>query len=194
MITRLKAVYPDHPIYVENTKELFLVDHKSLHNGRFDLELSNIHPGEPHVYITNENDVPIYFDAFPDNAFQNPDGSNCRQCEGVMFPQLCTHEDWILFIEMKYAFNIMIAFSSNTNYPDNMIDQVVQTVEHLRDKGVISKEKRVSAMLAFPKLIGDFSESFFSGPRSMHDILEKYNIRIRARNTARIRSNINIKI
>lgn len=194
MINRLKNTYPGHKIIEEDAVELFLLDHKGLHKGRFDLELTTINPSDEHVYFQNPNQVPIYFDAFPDNAFKNEDGSDCRQCEGIMFPQQCTEGDWILLIEMKYTNNIETAFKKEIGYPDIMIDQVVQSVEHLRAKGVIMQDKRVKALLAFPKLIEDFSAFFFTGTRNMEELLEKHNIQMRAKNSARIKSNINIKI
>jgi hypothetical protein len=193
MINRFRAAYSHHAFPIDDSNELFLIDHKSLHRGRNDLELTNVRPTENHVYLFNPNQVPVYVNIFPDNAFLNPDGSQCRQCECVFFPEECNADDWVLFVEMKYPFNVGIAFGDGTRYPDNMIDQIVQTVGHLRNKGVILPDKRVMALAAFPTLIADFSESFFTGPRNMHDILEKYNIAIRPKNSVRIRSAKNIK-
>jgi len=193
MIKRLKTIYPEHTILEEDAAELFLLDHKGLRNGRFDLELTIVKPNDEHVYFQNPKQIPVYFDAFPDNAFKNVDGTDCKQCEGIMFPQQCTDGDWILVMEMKYT-NIENAFKKEIGYPGIMIDQIVQSVNHLREKGVIAKGKTIKALLAFPKLIADFSAFFFTGPRNMEELLKLHNIQMRAKNSAMIKSNINIKI
>jgi len=176
----------------ENSKYLYVVDYKSINGGS--VAISNIHPDVDHVYIDNGNEVPVYFDGFPDNAFMITPGNHCKQCECIIFPQSCDPTDWILAIEMKYAYSIEIAFRENIDYPNCMIDQIISTVNYLRENGVIEKGRRVSAIVSFPRLIEDFSASFFSGTRSMEDIIVNDNIRIRATNRARIRSSRNINI
>jgi len=151
-------------------------------------------PNVPHIYVENPNDVAIHFDGFLDNALEVSPGTCCRQCECIVFPQTCNEDDWILCIETKYVHNIENAFRESNDYPNSMIDQIIDTVNYFRGKNIIENNRRVTAIVSFPTLIEDFSASFFTGTPSIEDILINNNIRIRATNTAQIISPKRIRI
>lgn len=193
MITRLKNSFPNHNIVSESSKELFVVDYKSINKGP--VVILNIKPLEPHVFLNNGNSIPVFFDGFPDNAFIISPGNHCKQCECLIFPQSCNLTDWILVIETKYTHNIEIAFKQNTDYPNCMIDQIISTVSFLRNQGVILKDKTVNAIVSFPTLIDDFSAFFFTRTiLSIEDILITHKIKIRATNSAIIKNDRKIQI
>jgi hypothetical protein len=192
MITRLKARFPTHNIVSENSPKLYLVDHKHINGGP--VTIANIDPALPHVFIANENEIPIYFDGFPENAFVVTPGIHLNQCECIMFPQSCGIDDWILAVETKYVSNMENAFRASNDYPKSMINQVVSTVNHLRDIGVILKDKTVNAIVSFPTLIEDFGAFFFSGTPSIEDIFFEHRIKIRASSFAIIKNNRKIRI
>jgi len=193
MIDQLRASFPQHVFHLEDSEELFIVDLKPLRLGA-DVVMYNAHPGHAHVYLFNPRRVPLFFDGFPDNAFETSPGDHCKQCECIVFPQICEPEDWVLFVETKYTENMESAFNEVVNYPNGMIDQIIATVRFLRDKGVLPVDKRVHALVSFPRLIQSFDAFFFTSTPSVMEILTEHNVIIRASNKATIRSNRNIKL
>ncbi|WP_276090448.1 hypothetical protein [Pedobacter sp. JY14-1] len=193
MIDLFRANFPDHTFHEENSEELFIVDLKPLRLGA-EVVMLNTRPIHAHVHLFNPRQVPLFFDGFPDNSFQIAPGNHLKQCECVIFPQTCEQEDWVLFIETKYTENIETAFDEVIDYPNGMINQIVTTVNFLRDNGIIPTNKRVHALVSFPRLIEDFNAFFFTSTPSEIDILTDYNIIIRASNKATIRSNRRIHL
>ncbi|OAZ03676.1 hypothetical protein [Flavobacterium succinicans] len=192
MLNKINELLPTHNIITENSPELYVVDYTNINGGN--VVLLNSKPIEGNVYIQNVNRVPIYFDGFDNNALEISTGIYSRQCECIIFPQQNTQTDWILAIETKYVNNLENAFKENFDYPNCMIDQIIQTVNYFRNKGIIDINRRVNAIVSFPTLIEDFSSTFFTGDLSIEDILINYKIRIRATNTAEIISNKRINI
>nr|WP_315419412.1 hypothetical protein [uncultured Pedobacter sp.] len=193
MIDLFRANFPNHVFDEEDSEELFIVDLKPLRLGS-EVVMSNVTPPHAHVYLYNPRRVPLYFDGFPDNSFQIAPGNHLKQCECVIFPQTCEQEDWVLFVETKYTENLETAFDEVIDYPNGMIIQIIATVKFLRDNGTISANKRVHALVSFPRLIEDFNAFFFSSTPSEIDILSEHNIVIRASNKATIRSNRKIHL
>lgn len=146
------------------------------------------------VYISNPPTVPIVFMGFPDNIFVPIVGQGVKQCECVLFPESCNYNDWVLFIETKYVDNIENAFREERGYPRAMINQIIQTVQVFRDKGIIDKERRVWAIVSFPKLVEDFAAFFFTGQISIEDMLLNYKIVIKATNSATVTSPKRIRL
>jgi hypothetical protein len=192
MINRITDRFPEHQIVESEAENLYIIDHKKDDGGKVEIhsepQISNA------VQLYNPNKTPIYFDGFPDNAFQISPGAHLKQCECIVFPQTCMDDDWILVIETKYSANIETAFDEEIDYPNGMIDQVANTVAYLRDQNIIPKDKMVNALVSFPNLIDDFSAFFFSGTPSVEDVLIEHKIKIRASNVATIRNRRNIYI
>ena len=192
MIAKLQVSLPNHTITSINSPEYFIVDYKQLNGGI--VVISSIDPQVPHIYIENSNNIGIYFDGFLDNALEITPGTYCKKCECVTFPQTCNEDDWILCVETKYVHNIENAFRESNDYPNSMIDQIIDTVNYFRAKEIIEYNRRVTAIVSFPTLIEDFSASFFTGTPTIEDILINHNIRIRATNSAQIISQKRIRI
>ncbi len=193
MITRLRAKLPSHHIVTESAPILYVVDRTHASSGGVSLE-RNL-PEIDFVAIANKNCVPVYFDGFGRNALEVAVGLYSKQCECVMFPQACLTDDWILAIETKYVSNLENAFREENDYPQCMVDQIIDTVKYFRDLGIIEPDRRVNAIVSFPTLIADFNAWFFTKTdQSIEDILIKHKIRIRAINSAQIISSKRIKI
>jgi hypothetical protein len=192
MKDKISEHIPTVNIVEKTSKDHYVVDAKHLLNGK--VEIHDTVPTIKYVHIKNDNAVPVYFNGFEDNALVIATGVYSRQCECVIFPQTLKENDWLLFIEMKYVHNIENAFRIENDYPNCMIDQIIKTVAFFRNKGIISNDRVVNAMLSFPTLIQDFSGSFFTGEWDVTDILLNYKIRMRPSNFANIISEKRIKI
>lgn len=76
-----------------------------------------------------------------------------------------------------------------------MIEQIIGCVNFFRDKDIIPRTKKVHAVLSFPTLIQDFSESFLLRcDLTPEEILENHKIIIRPSNKIQIKSNKRLKI
>ncbi len=112
-----------------------------------------------------------------------------------MFPTSENDEDWVLFVETKYANNFQSAFSGNIDHPNTSIRQIISTVEYFRDREILAREKKVFAIVSFPKIIEPYSEAFFTrSDLTVEEILINYKILLRTTNKGVIRSRTRIKI
>ena len=94
------------------------------------------------VCLRNDSAMSILVDAFGENALQYSKKKKARQCECVIYPDNYKDTDWVLFVEMKYAENEIAAFRKGNDYPNNMIEQIKQTVQFFKDKCILPQEKR----------------------------------------------------
>ena len=193
MKNRLLAKLPKHTPEEVSYNNLYVVDYKNINKGG--VVLHNETPDIPHVHLLNENEIPVCFDGFSENALPTEvAGICCSQCECIMFPAEYIEGNWILCIEMKYVDDMTNAFRKENDYPNCMISQILETVGYFRKHGIISPNSRVHAMLAFPTLIESFSESFFTGTQTKEDILIEHKILMRATNVGTIISEKRIKL
>ncbi len=182
-----------HTIFESSAQSLYVVDYKKLNGGPvclLETEPTDIKA----VHIANEKNIPIYFDAFKDNALIKSNGNHSQQCEGVLFPTTCNENDWVLFIECKYTYDLKTATDTKNGYPQKMITQIIDTVNFFREKGILDPNRRATAIVAFPNLVEEFNSTFFTGQQSETDILIQHKILIRATNSAFIKSTKNIKL
>jgi hypothetical protein len=192
MIKKINKLLPNHNITSEDSSELYIVDYTHINKGK--VLLLNSKPKEANVFLKNENKIAVHFDGFDHNALEISPGLYSKQCECIMFPQNEIETKWILVIETKYVDSLENAFRENNDYPNCMIDQVIDTVKYFRTKGIIGIKARVNAIVSFPTLIENFSSTFFTGKTSIEDILIDYKIKIRATNSGEIISDKRIKI
>lgn len=187
MKLKLEEILPDHVLVETDSPNIYIVDYKDINGG--DVELLVTQPTDvKFVYLDNFKPISIFFDGFRDNALPIDVGHYCRQCECVLFPKACNDNDWILFIETKYANDRKAAFNEVRDYPNSMIDQIIKTVTYFREKGIIDNKRRINAIVSFPNLIEEFNSTFFKDDFTEIDILREYNILIRATNSALIKS------
>lgn len=145
-------------------------------------------------------------DSFPENALPEEEaGKQASQCECVIFPADGNEEDWVLFIETKYTDSEEVAKKEDVNYPKKMFSQIKSTVSYFRRKGIIDDNKRVHAIMSYPKLLEPFDgwnlpvevEDEETGDvlqLTTEDILTKYKIHLRPTNHAFIKSPKRIKL
>ena len=145
-------------------------------------------------------------DCFPENALPNEEvGSYASQCECVIFPADGNDDDWVLFIETKYTDNAETAQRSDVNYPKKMFSQIKSTVRYFRNKGILSENKKVHAIMSYPKLLEPFDSWNFpledideeTGDviqLTTEDVLQRYKIHLRSTNHALIKSAKRIKL
>lgn len=163
---------------------------------RSDIDLTPTKPeGINAVHINNERKINVFFDGFDENALPTDEpGMYNRQCECVLFPEDFNEKYWVLFIETKYANDFRNAFKEEYDYPNSMVNQIIETVKYFREKQILEKDKIVSAIVSFPNLIQEFNSTIFQGNLSILDIYLEHKIRIRGTNYAEIMSKRVIKI
>lgn len=183
MIEKIKEFLPLHDLSKSSSPNLYIVDYKDLNGG--DVMLLENEPNDiKFVHIENPPEIEIVFDGFKDNALPLGPGEHNSQCEGLLFPSSCGENDWILFVEAKYANNLQAALNKERDYPNCMINQISETVKYFRDKGIIPDKKRVHALVSFPNLVEQFN-GFFSRNRINH-LLFNERIVLRPTNKAKI--------
>lgn len=189
MMNKIYEIIPRSVLKKSSAEHIYIVDNKHYDKDGI-ADLLETQPQISFVYLYNKNNTDINFHAFEESAL----GQACRQCECVIYSVPYDIESWELFIETKYVTNIENAFRDSNNYPYSMVDQIVQTVNYFRENEIIASNKVVNAIVSFPTLIQDFSASFFTGSISIEDIMINHKIRIRAKNSAEIKSVKKIKL
>jgi hypothetical protein len=192
MKNKIAEILPKHTLIQSSSKNIYIVDYKNLNNGKVCLledEPSDIKT----VYLKNENEITVLFDGFEENALPIRKGIYNRQCECVIFPEVCNNDDWVLFVETKYSNNLGNAFREENDYPHCMVKQILETVEFFRSTGILENGRRTTAIVSFPNLIEEFNSTFFpvridNKNVSAEDILAEHNILIRATNVVQIKS------
>ena len=188
----MAAILPGHVIVRSDAKNIYIVDYKNRSNGK--VCMSDSEPTDiKAVHLKNENAVSVLFDGFEENALALKRGLYCKQCECVLFPEVCNDNDWVLFVETKYAEGIENAFRKENGYNDCMVRQILDTVEFFRSKGILEKGRRATAIVSFPNLIEEFNGTFFpvrldGAYISAEDILLDHKVLIVPNNSASIAS------
>lgn len=194
MIQKINEIILEQNNGLINTENIFIIDYKNINGG--DVEVIENKPEHNCVHLTNENKVSVYYVTFKENALKvdTPEGQ-VKQCECVLFPSSLNIEDWVLFIETKYTASLKSALDAKIDYPNTMISQIISTVKYFRDNGILPLDKKVFAIVSFPKLIEAFSESFFTRSElTPEEISINHKILIRPTNEGKIISTKRIKI
>lgn len=194
MIQKINKIIVEQRNGTINTENIYVIDYKNINNGI--VEVLENQPKEGCVHLTNEHKVNVYYVAFDENALKvnTPEGQ-VKQCECVLFPTTLDENDWVLFIETKYANNHDSAFLGNIDYPNTSIKQIVSTVEYFRKMEIIPIHKKVFAIVSFPKLIEPYSEAFLTRSElTLEEIAIKHKILLRPTNKGIIKSPSRIKI
>lgn len=198
MRTRINDNIKEHQAYPCSYTEIHIVDWKKFTNEN--LKVHDCIPVDPRtgqlirsVRLMNTTAVPVIVDAFGENALVYTKKRKARQCECVIYPDDFKETDWVLFVEMKYAENEIAAFRKENDYPNNMIEQIKQTVQFFKDKKILPPEKVVYAIVSFPNLLATFNSTLFSF-NAINDIYLDYGIIIRGTNNAEIISSNDIKL
>ena len=144
------------------------------------------------VYLKNDLNIQLFFDGFKKNALPITRSTYSEQCECVLCPKNCDTKEWVLFIETKYAEDLVRAQKKATDYPNKMVRQIKKTVKYFRGHGIIPPDKIVYAIISFSNLVEEFGSWVFpiikedGTEESILDILLNDKIIIRATNNAQI--------
>ena len=78
-------------------------------------------------HISNYNNIEINVDAFLENALCYSKKRRSKQCECIVYPHNANSDEWVLFVETKYANSFAAAFDPRNNYPEYAINQIKET-------------------------------------------------------------------
>lgn len=177
-----------------DSENIYIVDYKNINGGK--VEVLSIEPTDHYVHLANNIKVEVYYVAFGENALRvnRPEGQ-VKQCECVLFPTSLGDDDWILFVETKYASDFKTAMDEEVDYPNTMISQIISTVSYFREKKLLPDDKKVHAIVSFPPLVEEFSEAFFTrSSLTTEEIYLNHKILIRPTNKGIIKSKKRLKI
>jgi len=194
MKSEIEKTLPEHILKKSNAKEIFIVDRKN--NEKTLVSLLEKEPADiKYVFLKNQEEIPVWFDGFKDNALPTGQiGTYSKQCECIIFPENDGYRDWVLFIEMKYVNNLKNAFRKEYEYPYCMVNQILETVNYFRAKGILENDRRATAIVSFPNLIEEFNGFFFDFiDDTPENILNKHKVLIYPTNSATIMHNKRIK-
>lgn len=179
------AVLPKHEEYMETLdgRDLYVVDWKDENNGG--ISFTDYHPGRAAVVLSNPAQISVCCDKFPENALPIKKGCFSRQCECVLFPldDAGKDDNWVLFIETKYAKDEFKAKDVRNRYPETMVAQIEKTVLYFREKAILKPDKIVYAIVSFPML--ENVNAWFD-QNLIYDALVEHKIIVRATNHAEI--------
>ncbi len=185
--------------YISNAKRLTLIDWKDIND-----ECLKVHETLPiynpetgievkGVEIKNDIECRIGVDSFGENALKISRGRHQKQCECVVYPENADTEEWVLFVEMKYADNIRQAFNPIYKYPETAIKQIISTVDYFRLHGILKEDKIVNAIVSFPNILSSFN-SFVLTPEQIIYYLTAHKIIIRATNYVNVISDVELEM
>ena len=119
MIEKLLKVLPKHQNDLDSLQGevLYVVDWKDENNGG--ISFTDYDVGRAAVTLLNPNMLSVCCDKFPENALPIKKGCFSQQCECVLFPMEETDvvDNWVLFIETKYAKDETKARDERNSYP-----------------------------------------------------------------------------
>lgn len=102
IIRVFRRVCDRHSFVEKNASRLYIVDRADSTNG--DVEIMKVEDATVKaVCLTNENNIEVFFDGFKKNALPITRSQYSKQCECVLLPREAATDEWMLFIEMKYA-------------------------------------------------------------------------------------------
>ena len=156
------------------------------------------------VCLRNLPPLDVSFCLFGENSLLTGDPSGqSLQCECVATPKPLASENWILVIETKYSDDLgeeqkkdekkeSVKRKNLLELAYLAVDQIMVTVEYLRNRAVIESNRRVNAIVTFPSLAEDFNAWLFSW-LDVEDLVVTKKIKINISNTATIHSTKRIK-
>lgn len=194
MIQKINSIIKAQSNSTINSPDIYVIDYKNINGGS--VEVLDEKPIYECVHLQNVFTTELIYVTFHDNALKvNLPQGQIEHCECVLFPSSLSEDDWVLFIETKYASDLTRAINPEYDYPNKMINQIISTVNFFRDNDILPKDKQVKAIISFPKLLDAFSEAIFTRSNlTQTQISLDYRITIKATNTGIIKSRTTIKI
>lgn len=164
MRNRVKEAFPNLPI-VAHDSHVHIADYteqtryESIKRG---VEIFYQKPNDIECFFL-KNDKSVSFSSviFDNDSFiDQTTGKALTQCECICFSAAeYSHGKgpWVLLLELKYCGKYSDYLSDNM---DKAIQQISETYQYFRDKGVIENKQQCNWVVSFPKIEHPFTHSF----------------------------------
>jgi hypothetical protein len=171
--------YPDGEIYVADYTERT----KSVRG----VEVCNAKPDDMDVLtLKNETLLNITASIFGKQCFMDEKNKEIKHCECILYPTNATTNTWVLFVEIKDCKPKNIS-----GYFISAKKQIIQTVKLFRDRNLLEADKKVHAVISFPRKKTDFYRNIITqGIRQQ--FLHQHKIIIRGSNIVTVKNNKSI--
>ncbi|MDR3189247.1 MAG: hypothetical protein LBT94_08725 [Prevotellaceae bacterium] len=185
MRSNLDAALPagkiKHVVYSDG--EIYVMDYTERTQSKRKVEVCNTKPEDMDVLtLKNEARLNITTSIFGEQCLMDDQNREIEHCECVLYPTNSTPNTWVLFVELKDCKpkNISSYFASAKA-------QIVKTVKLFRDRNLLEPDKRVHAVISFPRRKVDFHSNIIS-QRERQDFLRQDKIIMRGANTVTVKS------
>lgn len=180
----------DNKIDWQETNEsvIYIVDYTERTKSAQAVELHNRKPDNIDVLkIYNPNALYVSCGIFGKQALIDASGKDMKHCECVLFPSATAHDTWVLFVEIKdcKAKNISEFFADAKK-------QIITTVEYFREQNLISLNKRVHAVISFPRKNKSTFHNQLVKTNERKYFFDKHRIILKGTNTITIKSNTSL--
>jgi hypothetical protein len=174
-----------HEEYSDN--EIYVADYTERTKSAKEVEVCNTKPDDIDVLtLKNEALISITASIFGKQCFMNEQNKEIKHCECIMYPTKSSFNTWVLFVEIKDCKpkNVSKWFVSAK-------EQIKQTVQLFRERNLIETNRKVHAVISFPRNKMDFYSNLIQN-EERQQFLHQYGIIIRGANKVVIKSDRNI--
>jgi hypothetical protein len=167
--------------------ETYVADYTERTKSARGVEVCDAKPDDMDVLtLKNEALLPITTSIFGKQCFMDEQNKEIKHCECILYPTSSNLDTWVLFVELKDCKPKNIA-----GYFTTAKTQIIQTVKLFRNRSLLEKDKKVHAIISFPRKKVDFHRNIITqGERQQ--FLHQYKIIIRGTNTVTVKNNKNI--
>jgi hypothetical protein len=189
MKNKLDTVLPHgkvtHTEYSDN--EIYVADYTNRTQSDRNIEVSNVKPEDMDVLtLKNNKHLNITASIFGKQCFMDEKNKEIPHCECILYPTKSNCDAWVLFVEIKDCKPKNV--SEHIAYAK---EQIVSTVKLFRDKSILETNKKVHAVISFPKDKTNFYHHLISIDE-INRFIKQYKIIMRTTNTLSIKSERNI--
>ena len=192
MKNKILTAFPVHAKYEEkSTEEIYVVDYTERTKNTEQPRSVEIHSVKPDdidgLYLDNSNILSVSSIVFGEQCVVCNEGRELKHCECVLFPKENDNTTWVLFVEIKDC-----KFKNISTYFQETKNQILNTVNEFRNRGIISASKRVSGIISFPRVNKlNFHTQLVKQAERQHFINE-YGIILKGTNQAIIKNTVSI--
>ncbi|MDR1524172.1 MAG: hypothetical protein LBS79_02800 [Tannerella sp.] len=170
-----------HIAYDDN--EIYVVDYSNKSGSAKGVEVHNIKPDDiDDLTLKNESHLNITASIFGKQCFMDEENKEIKHCECVLYPTHSNPDTWVLFIEIKDC-----KPKNVSNYFTSAKEQIIQTVKLFRKCNLLDINKKVHAVISFPRNKTNFYHLLIPISESQM-FFHQYKIIMRATNTLSIKN------
>jgi hypothetical protein len=189
MKSKLNAALPSGKIkhFEYSDSEIYVVDYTEKTKSAKEVEVCNTKLDSVDMLtLKNETLLNITASIFGQQCFINEQNQEIKHCECILYPTNSNFDTWVLFVEIKDCKPKNIS-----RYFISAKEQIIQTVKLFRDRNLLETNKRVHAVISFPRRKTDFHRNIITQGERQH-FLHQYRIIIRGANTIAIKNSKSI--